>query len=287
MVNVNPGAGVSGSGLTVTDVLMPGTTQISGGTNGYILYNDNGVLGEKATTGSGSVVLATAPTITNAALVGATSIVTVSNAEGLRITGYSLTSPNNQSLLTMAGTLNTSGIVNVVQLAISNVGAGAGSTFVNLFGGAAGSTSVYRVDLTGGVQMTGTLTTTTGNLTIASAGGSTTATGNFFMAGTTQTGGTTGTTSGFKGNAFGVTLRSDTGVFWNSTADTNGSADTALTRAGAGILGVPILQGVEVSAPAAPAANGYRLFAQDNGAGKTQLMVLFATGAAQQVAIEP
>ena len=47
------------------------------------------------------------------------------------------------------------------------------------------------------------------------------------------------------------------------------------------------LQGAEETAPTAPAANGYRIFAQDNGAGKTQLMVIFATGAAQQIAIEP
>jgi lysophospholipase L1-like esterase len=45
--------------------------------------------------------------------------------------------------------------------------------------------------------------------------------------------------------------------------------------------------GTEVTAPSAPAANGFRLFAQDNGAGKTQLMVLFATGAAQEIAIQP
>jgi hypothetical protein len=43
----------------------------------------------------------------------------------------------------------------------------------------------------------------------------------------------------------------------------------------------------EMTAPAAPATNGVRIFAQDNGAGKTQLMALFATGAAQQIAIEP
>lgn len=47
------------------------------------------------------------------------------------------------------------------------------------------------------------------------------------------------------------------------------------------------IAGEEQTAPAAPAANGYRIFAQDNGAGKTQLMVIFATGAAQQIAIEP
>jgi hypothetical protein len=47
------------------------------------------------------------------------------------------------------------------------------------------------------------------------------------------------------------------------------------------------IAGIEETAPAAPAANGYRLFAQDNGAGKTQLMVIFGSGSAQQIAIEP
>jgi len=46
------------------------------------------------------------------------------------------------------------------------------------------------------------------------------------------------------------------------------------------------MEGFEMTAPAAPAANGGRLFFQDNGAGKTQLMVIFATGAAQQLAIQ-
>lgn len=47
------------------------------------------------------------------------------------------------------------------------------------------------------------------------------------------------------------------------------------------------LQGFEQTAPAVAPANGYRIFAQDNGAGKTRLMVIFASGAAQQIAIEP
>ena len=37
----------------------------------------------------------------------------------------------------------------------------------------------------------------------------------------------------------------------------------------------------------APAANGVRIYAEDNGAGKTRIMALFATGAAVQIAIEP
>ena len=47
------------------------------------------------------------------------------------------------------------------------------------------------------------------------------------------------------------------------------------------------VEGSEMTAPAAPAANGFRIFAEDNGAGKTRLMVQFATGAPQQIAIEP
>jgi hypothetical protein len=39
--------------------------------------------------------------------------------------------------------------------------------------------------------------------------------------------------------------------------------------------------------PAAPAANYVRIYAKDNGAGKTQLMAIFAAGAAQQIAIQP
>jgi len=44
---------------------------------------------------------------------------------------------------------------------------------------------------------------------------------------------------------------------------------------------------LEQTAPAAGDASSARIFAQDNGSGKTQLMVQFGTGAAQQIAIEP
>ena len=43
----------------------------------------------------------------------------------------------------------------------------------------------------------------------------------------------------------------------------------------------------EMTAPAAPATNNARIYAEDNGAGKTRLMARFATGAAVQIAIEP
>jgi hypothetical protein len=44
---------------------------------------------------------------------------------------------------------------------------------------------------------------------------------------------------------------------------------------------------LEMTAPAAPAANAVRIYAEDDGAGKTRLMALFSSGAAQQIAIQP
>jgi hypothetical protein len=43
----------------------------------------------------------------------------------------------------------------------------------------------------------------------------------------------------------------------------------------------------EITAPSAPSANEAKLFVQDNGAGKTQLAIRFATGAVQVIATEP
>jgi hypothetical protein len=52
-------------------------------------------------------------------------------------------------------------------------------------------------------------------------------------------------------------------------------------------MGVNYVELDERTAPAAPAANKVRIYCADNGAGKTRLMALFPSGAAQQIAIEP
>jgi hypothetical protein len=67
----------------------------------------------------------------------------------------------------------------------------------------------------------------------------------------------------------------------------DGSPATTHTFSSTGLAVTGVYEGAEQTAPSAPAANRYRIFAQDNGAGKTQLMVIFASGAAQQIAIEP
>lgn len=65
-------------------------------------------------------------------------------------------------------------------------------------------------------------------------------------------------------------------------------ADTALYRADAGIVGVAnVFHFAEQADPAAGAANSARLYARDNGSGKTQLCVRFNTGAIQVIATQP
>ncbi len=83
-------------------------------------------------------------------------------------------------------------------------------------------------------------------------------------------------------------------LVWSSTPFANGVADIGLSRKAAGVLkvtngstGAGTLEFLEQTAPSAATANSVRIYAQDNGAGKTQLMALFATGVAQQIAIEP
>src|SRR6516164_1600580 len=70
-----PGSG----GITI------GTTSISGGTTGRVLYDNAGVVGELTVTGSGNAVLATSPTLVTPAL-GTPSACVLTNATGLPLT---------------------------------------------------------------------------------------------------------------------------------------------------------------------------------------------------------
>lgn len=70
-----------------------GATAISGATNGYLLYNNSGVVGELNSTGSGNVVRATSPTIVGGSHTAITSlgIRDTSAAYDLTIAGTSTT----------------------------------------------------------------------------------------------------------------------------------------------------------------------------------------------------
>ena len=112
----------------------------------------------------------------------------------------------------------------------------------------------------------------------------------------------------FSVNYFSSTIRigGSADLGWSSTASVASVPDVALRRSAAGVLDLDsgtstqyrdlklrnLLQTeysqlTEMTAPAAPAANSVRIYAEDNGAGKTRLMALFASGAAVQLGIEP
>ena len=133
-------------------------------------------------------------------------------------------------------------------------------------GGAGGNSGLVTV-------RSGTVTDgTTGGVTIASASstGTNRATGTV----TLQTGTPTGS-----GEAGDIVL---------ATSSTTRFTVEGTTNAGQLTLGSNCyFQFSEMTAPAAGAANTARLYSVDNGAGKTQLVVIFASGAAQVLATEP
>lgn len=92
-----------------------------------------------------------------------------------------------------------------------------------------------------------------------------------------------GSSGVFDGNLY-ILARNDDIVFLTGA----GSVEHMRVNQGSG--GVDMakhVQFTEMTAPGAGAANTARLYIEDNGAGKTRLMAIFNTGAAQQIAIEP
>lgn len=90
--------------------------------------------------------------------------------------------------------------------------------------------------------------------------------------------------SGYRVGSSGTIFFSDGADYSRGIAGVAGIAGIRLTN---GSTGGGALQLQEMTAPAAPAADNVRIYAEDDGAGKTRLMARFATGAAVQIAIEP
>ena len=106
-----------GAGVTswVVGGLIVGTSPVTNSTNGYILYNNAGTLGNLATTGTGSVVLATSPTFTSSITLGTQSttqgtlVLTNTNAGAYPITLQSSNSATAAYTLTLPVSAGTTG----------------------------------------------------------------------------------------------------------------------------------------------------------------------------------
>lgn len=84
-----------------------------------------------------------------------------------------------------------------------------------------------------------------------------------------------------KATAIGYQARADHA---NSVALGNDVTTTADNQVE---LGARMVEVKEISDPGTGAADSARLFARDNGSGKTQLCVVFASGAVQVIATQP
>jgi len=83
----------------------------------------------------------------------------------------------------------------------------------------------------------------------------------------------------------GVTMAAAGYLVWPGRASFDAAAADIVRLSGSSAGAT--LQMSEMTAPTAPPTNSVRIYAEDNGSGKTRLMALFASGAAQQIAIEP
>jgi len=89
-------------------------------------------------------------------------------------------------------------------------------------------------------------------------------------------------TNGAASSGFGWDITTDGLVKFRTRAQTGDASISTLHHLASGYY-----EGTEMTPPAAGAVNTGRLYFDDNGAGKTRLMCLFNTGAAQQIAIQP
>ncbi len=148
--------------------------------------------------------------------------------------------------------------------------------------GGAGSAS-YTADITGSLHVSGQLLT--GNGTVgapAQAFAIEPSTGLYFIGAQTIGLSIVGTRVVEFGSSY-VGIRSNAGQFMIGS-----TLDVVLSRSAANVLAISgALEGTEMTAPGAGAVNTGRLYFEDNGSGKTRLMCIFNSGAAQQIAIQP
>ena len=168
-----------------------------------------------------------------------------------------------------------------LEVKVTDTASASASTLMRVCGGAAGTTEFFLLDKSGNIRLNGDSQVTIFRRADV---------GMLLING--QSGNSTGIGSGEfnPGLNFGTLC----GLRW--TNDTPAaSPDIYLHRVAGSVLGLKSssattgasLELHEMTAPSAPSSNRARIYAEDNGSGKTRLMVLFPSGVAQQIAIEP
>lgn len=217
--------------------------------------------------GGGSFATLTGSPGDNAALDAA--LTAKLNLTGGTLTGALAVTPGTLATtgLRLAQTWNSAGTAcKAFEIAVTDTNSSISSEYFGIYAGAAGTTKIFSVGKIGG-----------GNVIECASARSTSNTWSLDF--------------GVVGFGLGSARR----VQWSSTVNYYDAADLSLERAAANVLGVKgvnsttgaAIEVCEMTAPSAPSTNGARIYAEDNGSGKTRLMVRFSSGASQQIAIEP
>lgn len=193
-----------------------------------------------------------------------------------------------------AGTLATGGLIHQqtwnsagtqcrgLEVKVTDTASAAVSTLLRLCAGAAGTTEMCVVDKSGNIYLNGDSKPTIWRRSDVDM--------LMFQGVNNQQSVGVGYGGGLSGFSLGVLCSI------RFTHDTPASTpDIYLHRVAGSVLGLKSssattgasLELHEMTAPSAPSSNRARIYAEDNGSGKTRLMVLFPSGVAQQIAIEP
>lgn len=151
---------------TAAGSIVVGTTSITSGTDGYIEYNNAGTLGERATTGSGNVVLATSPSISSPTLSSTVTVSSLSNGIVAANSSGALSSVTENDA-TYSATPTFSAASNIVINTITLTGNVTSSSFTGTPYGGQQMTMIICQDSAGGhtftwpANMQGTMTIST------------------------------------------------------------------------------------------------------------------------------
>lgn len=224
--------------------------------------------GSSALLTAGAIVLgggaATAPLtsakMSESATAGGGLILAAGTAVGAGVAAMSMTRTNNNAavdtgvLLTYIDTISASGFF-----------------AFKILGGAAGTTNLLTV-------------TKVGNISTAGGYEGVTASLSSYISSPAHYSEVNGALGYLAGATSDTNLSRISAGLWGVGTGSAGSTAGSLSLTNSTHAGYSQL--TEMTAPAG-AANSARIFAQDNGGGKTQLMVIFGSGIAQQIAIEP
>ena len=217
----------------------------------------------------------TSPALTTPAIATGAVITEAVGTSALVLTGN--TQVTNFPLINGTQTWNASGVTFTADLI--NVTSTASAAASLLIDRQVGGVSKFKVNKAGDLTVTGAINATSDVIT----GFNVVASGHLRF----------GSGANFDVGNAGPIIANVPLSFHASNA-TGGTFDTSIKRAAAAVLAIEgsagtggALDFTEMTAPAAGATNHARLYAEDNGSGKTRLMVIFPTGAAVQLAIEP